>query len=259
MKNSATKLHYHNYYELIYCYNGTGKIKYNSDPITSSNDYSRTLYANQNVETNEEIEFKENTAIIFEPNVIHNEYYTSQTTDILSIGFHLDENEAILNKFSQTNDGTFFIKKNIENIEEEYNNKDFNYAVNIESYIHLISNFILRHNESKHALSNNTFDFNYVLNYINESFKNEINIDALANMVGYCPDYFRILFKENAGMTPKQYIIKKRMEYALHLIKETDINLSDIAKECGYEDYFQFSTYFKKYYGYSPKSVRKIS
>ena len=65
--------------------------------------------------------------------------------------------------------------------------------------------------------------------------------------------------KEEVGETPKQYIIRVRLENAAHfLILKPDATILCIALDCGYNSLESFSRAFKQYYSKSPDSFRKM-
>ncbi len=64
--------------------------------------------------------------------------------------------------------------------------------------------------------------------------------------------YFRKLFKKEFNMSPKQYIINRRMRHAASLIIAGYYSLEEISELCGYNDYKHFSVEFKKIIGCSP-------
>lgn len=91
--------------------------------------------------------------------------------------------------------------------------------------------------------------------YINANIKDEIlTVYRVANEVGITPEYLRALFKSFKNMSPKEYILHKRMEIAKDFLESGEIKLSCIPYECGFIDYPYFSKSFKKYFGISPKS-----
>lgn len=64
--------------------------------------------------------------------------------------------------------------------------------------------------------------------------------------------YFRKLFKEIHGISPKQYVIQSRIHHAASLILSGYFSLQEVAAQCGYRDYKHFSTEFKRITGVSP-------
>lgn len=64
--------------------------------------------------------------------------------------------------------------------------------------------------------------------------------------------YFRKLFKEIHGISPKQYVIQHRIQHATSLILSGYYSLQEISQLCGYHDYKHFTTEFKRIMGVSP-------
>lgn len=97
-----------------------------------------------------------------------------------------------------------------------------------------------------------------VLEYIDENFRYELDVRALAQKTGYSYDRFRHVFKEQTGLAPGEYITEKRIGMAKKLI-QNDINasLTYIAYECGFSTSSHFSNAFKASTGLSPAQYRK--
>lgn len=53
-------------------------------------------------------------------------------------------------------------------------------------------------------------------------------------------------------MTVTEYINNEKLYYACELIRNTSMNISEIADYLGYSDVFYFSKLFKKKFGISP-------
>lgn len=68
------------------------------------------------------------------------------------------------------------------------------------------------------------------------------------------PDYFRILFRQETGLSPVQYLTQLRIRHAERLLAGggADVRIGDIAYMCGYVDSFYFSRIFSKHVGVSP-------
>ena len=70
--------------------------------------------------------------------------------------------------------------------------------------------------------------------------------------------YFRKLFKENFGVSPKQYIQDLRIIKAKNLLKgNISPSVSAVAEEVGFSNVYQFSAAFKKTVGITPSEYIK--
>ena len=64
-------------------------------------------------------------------------------------------------------------------------------------------------------------------------------------------------FKESTGLSPHQFILRRRVERALQMLKEKRTNLADIAYDLGFSSQGHFTTVFSKIVGVSPSSYRE--
>lgn len=96
------------------------------------------------------------------------------------------------------------------------------------------------------------------VDYINSNYMNELSVKNLAKHLNLERTYFSAMFKQKTGISPKQYLIKKRMEVAASLMKNNSISVTVASNSVGYGDAFAFSKMFKKFYGVSPKEYAKF-
>ncbi|MFT2110634.1 AraC family transcriptional regulator [Marinomonas sp. 2405UD68-3] len=73
---------------------------------------------------------------------------------------------------------------------------------------------------------------------------------------GWGYDSFRKRFKAKMGLSPREYLVRKRMEVACQLLRSSSKQISYIAIELGYASPYEFSNQFHKHYGVSPKHFR---
>lgn len=92
----------------------------------------------------------------------------------------------------------------------------------------------------------------YIRNHLNE----KITIRQIAESIHLSPDYVSRVFKQETGLTLKEYIVKKRMKCAKYLLSTTKHTVSDIAAETGYDNLSYFIRQFQKYYGMTPKQYQ---
>jgi len=64
--------------------------------------------------------------------------------------------------------------------------------------------------------------------------------------------YFRKRFKEQYGISPRKYIVQRRIQRAVSLMATGYYSLQEVAEACGFADYKYFSVQFKKQLGVSP-------
>ena len=69
-------------------------------------------------------------------------------------------------------------------------------------------------------------------------------------------NYLCRIFKKYFGISPIEYIISQRLNYAQRLILNTDMSINEIAAACGYNDTSFFIMQYKKYYGTTPTKTR---
>lgn len=92
--------------------------------------------------------------------------------------------------------------------------------------------------------------------YIDDNFTMPLTIEEIAREVALSEYHFLRLFKLVYSISPYQYIIQKRLQYAKSLLNGERPSVSGVALMTGFSDVHSFSKAFKKYFGYSPSSVR---
>lgn len=85
-----------------------------------------------------------------------------------------------------------------------------------------------------------------------------VTVQKMAEIAGYHPSHFTKLFQKRLGITPMQFIIRKKTEQAIELLTDTSLPISSIAEALGYASQFYFSSFFKKQIGMTPSEYRNI-
>ena len=98
-----------------------------------------------------------------------------------------------------------------------------------------------------------------VVKFIEDNISNRIDVNHLAKLTHWSCQHFIRIFTQFMGVTPYQFILKKKMEKAKILITETNISMKDIAFELGFKSYGNFSKIFKRETGKKPDEFRKYS
>ena len=94
--------------------------------------------------------------------------------------------------------------------------------------------------------------------YIEAHFPSgEISNETLAELLGISQVYLRRVFSENLGLTPRQYILQRRIREAQRLLVEKDLSITQIADCCGFASVYDFSRCFKNRVGVPPQIYRQ--
>ena len=93
--------------------------------------------------------------------------------------------------------------------------------------------------------------------YFNENYDKSIIIEDYARERLMSPCWFISNFKKVMNATPMQYIIAQKISNAMQLFDTTNLNVTEVARAVGYEDYRYFSRIFKKRTGFSPLEYKK--
>jgi AraC-like DNA-binding protein len=98
-----------------------------------------------------------------------------------------------------------------------------------------------------------------VINFINENLHEKIELENLSKISRWSHQHFIKNFSKFVGCTPYQYILIKKIERSKTLIANTNISLSNIASDVGFQSYSNFYKAFKRHTGYSPDTFKKMS
>lgn len=96
-----------------------------------------------------------------------------------------------------------------------------------------------------------------VKNYIDSYFMDINEITQLAQMFHLHPNYLSAIFKEKFYVSPKQYLLERKLEYANHLLSETEYSIQYISSACGFLNVSTFSKVYKRHMGVSPGTYRR--
>lgn len=89
--------------------------------------------------------------------------------------------------------------------------------------------------------------------FMETNFDKPLKIEDYAYLTGRSTSTFRRDFKAFYKIAPQQWLKEKRLEKALILLKEKELNVTELSYEVGYENISYFIKSFKEQFGQSPK------
>lgn len=154
----------------------------------------------------------------------------------------------------------------INKIIGEYFTKEIGFELAVKSYIYELIVLLIRGyiekiltKEEFNSQVNNLKRFSDILKFIENNFTQKITISKLAAMANVSNYHFCRLFKQITGKSTIDYINKLRIDKAIDLLHENNLNITEIALNCGFNDTNYFSRLFKRYKNISPAKFRKNS
>lgn len=162
--------------------------------------------------------------------------------EILFIGFSCSQ-DVFHNKVfrSVSDDGE--IRTVLFRIFDEYRKRETAYASAMKAYLELLLISVFRKSA---AGSEKRLNLEYMKEYIEQYYDRKINFGELTNLTGYSYDYFRKIFRERYGVSPKTYLMDVRLSHARRMLSDTDLTCTEIAYLCGFSNSQQMSSLFEE-------------
>lgn len=96
-----------------------------------------------------------------------------------------------------------------------------------------------------------------VKQFINDNYMDEIRLAQLADIAGMSPSAFSRFFKMHTGRNLSDYIIDIRLGFAARMLVDTNMSISEISFDCGFNNLSNFNRIFKRKKGCSPSEFRE--
>lgn len=228
-KGKRIRFHQHDFYELVYYCNGSGR------GCVGNQSYSISA----------------NTFILVPPNMGHEEYHQADC-ELFCIGFMSEE----MLDFHLLQDLQGTIYGIVKTIIREATEQPLCYKKMIIVKLCELMLEIQRQEDTRPQYS--TRNFEYVINYIAQNYHEKITLRSMAQQMHISYDYFQHRFKEIQGESPQQFLVHKRVEAAERMLLNKTLSCTEIAYRCGFSNSAQFSAMFKREKGISPYQYRKV-
>lgn len=98
---------------------------------------------------------------------------------------------------------------------------------------------------------------NQIEKFVEGEIASNFGLVDLAALVGYSPDHFSRLFKHTFQQSPYQYVLSRRIEKAMTMLRDQSISIAEIASACGFANQGHLTTAFKRRTGTTPGAYRR--
>ncbi|MDF2593248.1 MAG: transcription activator, effector binding [Clostridia bacterium] len=94
------------------------------------------------------------------------------------------------------------------------------------------------------------------LDYIEKNLANNIDFKEVATLASCSQSYFRRMFSILVGITPSEYIRRRRLTLAAFELNNRNLRINDIALKYGYRSPDSFTRAFQDFHGVTPSEAR---
>jgi AraC-like DNA-binding protein len=122
--------------------------------------------------------------------------------------------------------------------------------------LHAYANAVKRNNIARPRLSKRQEE--HVTEIISTDLGGNLSIAGLAVECGMSPSVFTAAFANTIGMPPHKWLLRRRVEEAMILLRETTDSVDQIAGKCGFHDEKHLVRVFGKMVGTKPQDWRRI-
>ncbi len=124
----------------------------------------------------------------------------------------------------------------------------------LHGLVEILISYFVKHSSPKNIVSDERVA--KILDYVNQNITRTISVEELADMACLTKSYLIRVFRQHLAITPLQYIIKKKIQYAQTLLLESEMSVQEIASAVDIHDVSYFIRLFKKNLGFTPQEYR---
>lgn len=255
-----TLFHWHPEIEISYIHKGTARYHIDYDFFNS----------------------QEGDIILVRPNGMHSIHPIGQTEEISeTFTFHLDMigqshlDQTSLHYLQPLQNGTLKFIPRIQPHMEGYEtikacllsifslakNEGRHFELLLKAKLHELIYLLFLHRHVNKKVTDDVYRKNakirQVIDYINQNYHQELSIEQLALIMGYSKPHFMSLFKQHAGISCMDFIIRVRLNQAKQLLIHSHLSILEIADKVGFQNISHFNRQFKKHYLATPSQYRK--
>ena len=214
----------------------------------------------------QELVLEQGDMVLYGPNQWHMQYADMDVAPrYVTLSFEVQDGnlDALLNrKLRPSQAGVTLIQQMIR----ELDRKDLWSIDMIAAQLTQLLLLLLRHQEpaTKLMASNSLNSENEIIcraqQYISTHIREKLSVPHVARMVDVSPSYMTALFHKNLQISPGEYIRRIKIQESKQMIREGNMNFTEIAEALHYSTVHHFSRQFKDKVGFTPteyaKSVR---
>lgn len=96
-----------------------------------------------------------------------------------------------------------------------------------------------------------------IKDYVRENLWSDIRKEDIVELVHLNGDYVTRIFKKETGLSIKAYVIREKLLEAQRLLRTTNLTVSSVAVQLGYNNFSHFSAQYKREFGITPAEEQR--
>ncbi|SIQ92359.1 AraC family transcriptional regulator [Halanaerobium kushneri] len=270
--------HYHNHYELYYLLSGeryyfikdrSYHVRSGDLVLINKNALHHTSNANGFQHEKIMIYFKEEyISSLFNPEKMIDLFSIFQhQSNIISLDIKNQEiiKQLLLKLLAEYNSFKLAVKNNSQQImtdqitSDSKKENEFHLKIMLAELLYRIKKIRKSENRDFKHTSSLHKTISDIAKYIGQNYENEISLGSTADRFSLNPCYLSTKFKEISGFSFIEYLNLIRLKEAKKLLKESDLNITEISEAVGFNTLSHFGRMFKKHNDLSPSKYRKVN
>jgi AraC-like DNA-binding protein len=126
----------------------------------------------------------------------------------------------------------------------------------IQMLVHM-QRYYMTHNRDQQQEDSYSQGIIQAIEYLMAHWAEEIDMDVVIEQSHLKKTWFYTKFREVTGLTPNEFIVRLRLQYAGHMLQSTLNSITDIALTCGFGSASYFNKVFKEFHHMTPREYRK--
>lgn len=123
--------------------------------------------------------------------------------------------------------------------------------------VNILTDFLVRTNQLNLSHPTTPEYIKSIMKYLDINFDDKISLDQLAKTFAISKYHLSREFKKYTGLTPNEYLINTRINYAKDLLKYSDLPVAAISEKVGIFNVSHFINLFKQYEEITPLIFKK--
>ncbi|OAX48527.1 MULTISPECIES: helix-turn-helix domain-containing protein [unclassified Paenibacillus] len=127
----------------------------------------------------------------------------------------------------------------------------------VSRFMELVVFLSRQYDHQEKGFANSLMHLASAISYIEDHFLEQVTLEEIAARSGISVRHLNRIFQSYYQTTPIAYLQRLRLERACTLLKQTNLTITEISYECGFNDSNYLTRQFKRIHGMTPRTFRK--